>query len=259
MLTSIISRECCLPLLSHCLDSEQIQNDTNNGRLLKLLLRATLNSAKATAATAVEQVKTNTKSPKKTSRGRKGKDKTDASTADAIATSASMALTIFESVEAEKLMHRALRTPGQAQTLALRVLSSAAIKTSSGEGGAGASTVAGEDPVRQRRDLVLALVEVGLAGADGSLVAAVARALPARPCDLAAILSGLVPASPETATSTLYKVNNTTFWVECGTFYSVLLYVWCCGVFSVCLATWTQTLGCKQEETSVDPRDPSRP
>lgn len=209
VLLSFLSRECCLPLLGHCLDSERVRNDTNNGRLLKLLLRITLTSTAVTtaAAAAVGQDKTGTKSPKRTPHGKKGKEKAD----DATAVAASVAAAVFESVEAEKLMHRALRTPGQAQTLALRVLSSSATKTtiSSGEGGALSAALAGEDAVRQRRELVLTLVEVGLAGADGSAVAAAARSLPALPCDLAAILCGLVPTSR--GTSTLSKVKNMTF------------------------------------------------
>ena len=113
-------------------------------------------------------------------------------------------------------MHRALRTPGQAQTVALRVLSSSAKTktTPSGEGGAASATVGGEDAVRQRRDLVVTLVEVGLTGADGSMVAAAARALPARPCDLAAILSGLGPTSAGTATSSkvsIWRILSTLY------------------------------------------------
>eukprot|EP00903_Cladosiphon_okamuranus_P012984 g12116.t2 len=193
-------RECCLPLLSHCLDSEHVRNDTNNCRLLKLLLRVTLTSPAGTApAAAVKPDKTGTKSPKKTPRSKKGKEKTGDSTVVA----ASMAAPVFESVEAEKLMHRALRTPGQAQTLALRALSSSSAKitASSDEEGASSAVKTAEDAVRQRRELVLTIVEVGLAGADGSMTAAAARSLPARPCDLAAILSGLVPTSCGTATS----------------------------------------------------------
>lgn len=188
-------RECCLPLLSHCLDLEQLRNDTGNGRLLKLL-RVTL-TPPAAATTAAEQDKTSFKTPKKSPRGKKGKERTG----DSPAVAASGPATVFESAEAEKLMHRALRAPGQAQTLALRVLTSSAVKTTpSGEGCAASAVLGGEDAVRQRRDLVLTLVEVGLAGADGVMVAAAARALPARPSDLAAILSGLAPTS--------FKVNN---------------------------------------------------
>lgn len=119
-------------------------------------------------------------------------------------------------------MHRALRTPGQAQTVALRVLSSSAKTktTPSGEGDAASATVGGEDAVRQRRDLVVTLVEVGLTGADGSMVAAAARALPARPCDLAAILSGLGPRSAWTATSS--KVNN---WRILSTLYNPAVFL----------------------------------
>lgn len=209
MQSSILSRECCLPLLSHCLGSEQVRNDTNNGRLLKLLLCVTLASpagagVNSTATPAVEQDKSKTKSPKKTPRAKKGKEKAGDSTA-----AASMAATVFESTESEKLMHIALRTPGQTQTLALRVLSSPAANTApSGEEAAASAIVAGEDCVRQRRDLVLTLVEVGLAGADASMVAAAARALRAQPCDLAAIISGLVPTSPGTATSPKVCINT---------------------------------------------------
>eukprot|EP00752_Nemacystus_decipiens_P002133 g2034.t1 len=190
-------QECCLPLLSHCLDSERMRNDTNNDRLLKLLLRATLTPPSPTTATVAEQDKTITKNTKKTPRGKKGKEKSG----DSPAVPAVVPATVFESTEAEKLMHRALRTPGQAQTLALRVLSSrTSKKTLTSEGGA-ASAIVGDDAIRQRRDLVLTLVEVGLSGADGGLVAAAARALPSRPCHLAAIVSGLLPTSTGTATS----------------------------------------------------------
>lgn len=205
-----------MPLLGHCLDSEQIRNEPNNGRLLKLLLRVTLDlpaesGVDAAVATAVEQDKANTKSLKKSPRGKKGKENTGSSLAaaavPAVPSRSSIAARVFENVYAEKLMHQALRTPGQAQTLALRVLSSSSAKMTPG-GDGGAAIAAEEDSVRQRRDLVLSLVEVGLAGADGSLVASAARALPALPCDLAAIVGTLVPTSPEVKTHQRFQYSS---------------------------------------------------
>ncbi len=188
-----------MPLLRHCLDTEAIRNDTENGRLLRLLVDATLTNSAAfgvnaedTETAKFDNSNSNTKSPKKTSRGSKGKDKAS----NAVA---SVAL-VFGSALAEELMHRALRTPGQAQTLALRSLASSATPPMANDR-AGAPGVAGEESVRQRRDLVLTLVEVGLAGADGSLVASAARALPARPSDLAALVRSLAQASSGTTTS----------------------------------------------------------
>ncbi|CBJ49062.1 conserved unknown protein [Ectocarpus siliculosus] len=186
-------RECCLPLLRCCLDSEQAQNNQNNERLLNILLGVTLNLAVGDATVAAvavavaerEESSRNTKSPKKTTRGSKDK----ASAAEDYPASASS--TIFASVEAEQLMHRALRSPGPAQSHALHCLCATSLPSC----GVGAQPRGEDESTRQRRDLVAVLVEAGLAGADGSLVAAAARALPCLPGDMAALLVGLPPLS----------------------------------------------------------------
>lgn len=187
-----------MPLLRHLLDWDQAGNDPDNGRIFKLVLDVTLNYPDASAA--VEQDgHSNSKGSKRATGSGKGKDKPVSAAA-----SLRTAVTVFPSVEAEQLMHRALRATGQVQTLALRSLLSLASTTKNSRGNAGAAAVMGEESVRQRRDLVLTLVEVGLAGADASLVAAAARALPVRPCGLAALLGGLVPVP--TGISTPSKV-----------------------------------------------------
>lgn len=194
----MLSRECCLPLLRFCLDSEQARNLPNNERLFKILLGVTLNSSvgdatvASVAAAEREESSRNTKSPKKTTRGIKGEDKASAAE-DSPAYASS---TLFPSVEAEQLMHRALRTPGPAQTHALHCLCATTFASSCGVG----AQPAGEDEsTRQRRDLVSILVEAGLAGADGSLLAAAARALSCLPGDIAALLVGLPPLSGDVA------------------------------------------------------------
>ncbi|CAM9439904.1 unnamed protein product [Ectocarpus sp. 6 AP-2014] len=186
-------RECSLPLLHRCLDSEQARNNQNNERLLDILLGVTLNLAVGDATVAAvavavdgrEESSRNTKSPKKTTRGSKDK----ASAAEDSQASASS--TIFASIKAEQLMHRALRTPGPAQSHALHCL----CVTSAPRCGVGAQPAGEDESTRQRRDLVAVLVEACLAGADGSLVAAAARALPCLPGDMAALLVGLPPLS----------------------------------------------------------------
>ncbi|CAN0413015.1 unnamed protein product, partial [Ectocarpus sp. 13 AM-2016] len=76
--------ECCLPLLRYCLDWEQARNHPYNERLLKILLGVTLNlsvddaTVAAVAAAERKESSRDTKSPKKTTRGSKGKDKANA-------------------------------------------------------------------------------------------------------------------------------------------------------------------------------------
>ncbi|CAM9545090.1 unnamed protein product [Scytosiphon promiscuus] len=232
-------RECCLPLLRHCLDMEhRARGDAANDRLLKLLLDVTLSSPASAAsgvqpdeAGQVDQEDGAPKSAKKgsakktpttTARGGKGRgDKQSVGSSRggsgspvAAVSASSVPTAIFPSAEAEELMHRALRIPGQAQALALQSLASFSSATkvseatpSAGDGSSAASE-AGDgggiaakienEPTRQRRALILALVEAGLAGADGSLVAAAARALPALPSDLASLLGGLAPVAVST-------------------------------------------------------------
>lgn len=223
---SIRSRECCLPLLRHHLDSEQeARHDTDIGRLLKLLLDVTLKSRGASSVphdgagsadredTAPKRGKKGSKKTPSTAPGGKGKVSAGKSASSDATSTVPMA--IFPSVEAEELMHRALRTSGHAQMLALRSLasssdattiSSAAASTSDGAAaaaaadcdGGGVTSAGADESTRQRRALILVLVEVGLTGADGCLVAAAARALPALPSDLAALLKGLAPSSSST-------------------------------------------------------------
>ncbi|CAM9175365.1 unnamed protein product [Ectocarpus sp. 12 AP-2014] len=187
-------RECCLPLLRGCLDSEHARNQPYNERLLKILVGVTLNlsvgdaTVAGVAAAEREESSRNTKSPKKTIRVNRGKDKASA----AEDSPASASWTIFPSVEAEQLMHRALRTPGPAQSQALNCLCAT---TSPSSCGVGAQPPGEDKSTRQRRDLVAVLVEAGLAGADGSLVASAARALPCLPGDITALLVGLPPLS----------------------------------------------------------------
>lgn len=97
---------------------------------------------------------------------------------------------VFISAEAEELFHQALRSSGQAQTMALGTLkesSSCAPRN---------RDVAGKDEL-QRRRLLRALVEAGIAGADGSLVVDAARALQIRPHDIVNLLTEVSGASVE--------------------------------------------------------------
>lgn len=187
-----------MPLLRHLLDLDRARNEVDTGPIFKLLLHVILNFPDA--STVVEQ---DGHSKRATPSG-KGKEKI-VSPAPSLPTAG----TVFESKEAEQLMHQALRTTGQVQTLALRSLSCLP-STKSSRRSAGAAAEMGGQSVRQRRDLVLTFVEVGLAGADASLVAAAARALPVRPCDVAALLGGLVPAP--TGASTPSKVGCVFVW-----------------------------------------------
>ncbi|CAM9542906.1 unnamed protein product, partial [Ectocarpus sp. 12 AP-2014] len=122
---------------------EQARNHPYNERLLKILLGVTLNlsvgdaTVAAVAAPEREDRSRNTKSPKKTTRGSKGKDKASA----AEDSPASVSSTIFPSDEAEQLMHRALRTPGPAQSHALNCLCATSSHLSCGVG----AQPAGED------------------------------------------------------------------------------------------------------------------
>lgn len=174
-----------MPLLRHVLFIGGSLNDMENGRLLKLLLDVTLFGSSCSSAAVEQDRNTRTKSSKKATRGGKDKERSSA------ATSGSASVTFFESLEAEQLMHQALRTPGQVQMLALRSLSSLDFTVMTSPGNKDAVATTEKESVRQRRDLVLALVDVGLAGAEAGLVAAAARALPVLPSDLAALLDGL--------------------------------------------------------------------
>lgn len=79
--------------------------------------------------------------------------------------------------------------PGQAQSLALSALASLPQVAEDGVVRAAASASGGPGQgTRQRRGLLRTLAEVGIAGAEGSLVAAAARALPASPGDVAALV-----------------------------------------------------------------------
>lgn len=92
---------------------------------------------------------------------------------------------VFISTEAEELFHEALRTTGQAQTTALETL-----KESSSRAPGSSDDLAGEGTL-QRRRLLRALVEAGIAGANGSSVVDAARALQVRPHDIVNLLTDL--------------------------------------------------------------------
>ncbi|CAM9932769.1 unnamed protein product, partial [Ectocarpus sp. 13 AM-2016] len=217
----VLCRECCLPLLRYCLDWEQARNHPYNERLLKILLGVTLNlsvddaTVAAVAAAERKESSRDTKSPKKTTRGSKGKDKANA----AEDSPASVSSTIFPSVEAQQLMHRALRTPGPTQSHALKCLCAT---TSPSSCVVGAQPAGEDESTRQKRDLVAVLVEAGLAGADGSLVASAARALPCLPGDVAALLVGLPPllgagAGAPTPSKGRKKKSSATFMADAAT------------------------------------------
>lgn len=181
-------RECCLPLLQHCLDSDDVRDDAESARLLKLLLRVTLASTPADGGDNASPSQPGEPSPNTPGKTRsKGKDKGIASSAKMTQKSATPPL-VFQCQAAEALLHRSLRTPGQVRTYALQALGSFSSTCNAlgavGEGGAG--TI-------QRRQLLSTLVDVGLDGGDGSLIAAAASALGVIPGDVAALVGGLVP------------------------------------------------------------------
>lgn len=181
------SRECGLPLLRHLIDSENVGSGAGHARLLKLLLDLTLFSSRSSPVAAQEA---SSETPSKT-QNKHGKDKSNALSE----ASQQQTTRVFATEEAEELFHRTLCVPGQAQLLALRALSSV-VPPRAVDGDSATEFHAGDGMVlqQQRRRLILAVVKVGLGGADGSLVAAAARALPAMPGDLAAVIVDLVPS-----------------------------------------------------------------
>lgn len=199
-IVSVVSfRECCLPLLQRCLDSEHVHDDADSARLLKLLLSVTLastsggNDDTASQSSPGEGPSSNT--PGKARGKGKDKDKSNTPSSSAKITAAKNSATpplVFQCPAAEALLHRALRTPGQVRIFALQALgsfsSSAAALNAMGAVGEGAAGSL------QRCELLSTLVDVGLDGGDGSLIASAASALGVMPGDVAALVGGLVPS-----------------------------------------------------------------
>ena len=183
-------RECCLPLLQHCLDSEDVRDDAKSARLLKLLLGVTLASTPGDDGDKVSPSQPGERSPNTPGKTRgEGKDEGIASSAQTTTQKSATPPLVFQCQAAEDLLHRSLRTPGQVRTFALQALGSFSTTCDAfgavGEGGAG---------ILQRRQLLTTLVDVGLDGGDGSLIAAAASALGVIPGDVAALVGGLVPS-----------------------------------------------------------------
>lgn len=168
-------RECGIPLLRHCLDAEPVNANADGAPLLELLLNVTLVSSDDDPSTSATD---SSKAP------RKGGDATPG---------------LFYSVTAERLFYTALRAPGQPQLLALRALTSKGI----------VAATAGRGSI-QRQALLRALVEVSLSGADWNLVTAAARALPARPEDISAVIVDLVDISGVSGSSATPKASDRT-------------------------------------------------
>lgn len=165
-------RESGIPLLRHRLDMESVNSHADGAPLLELLLDATLVSSDSDGSTDAWDTK---RTPRKSGDAHTG---------------------LFSSAEAESLFYRALRASGVSQALSLRALiSRGAVVAQEGQG------------VTQRRGLLRALVEVALAGADWNLVAAAAKALPARPTDISAVIVDVVDSGRVGGSSTSSKVN----------------------------------------------------
>lgn len=104
---------------------------------------------------------------------------------------------LFYSVTAERLFYTALRALGQPQSLALHALTSRGfVVATAGRGGI------------QRQALLRALVEIALSGADWNLVTAAARALPARPEDISAVMVDLVDIGGGRGSSATPKASD---------------------------------------------------
>ena len=204
--------ECCLPLLRHCLDSEDVRDDPDSARLLKLLLSVTIAStASSPPGDTASPSPPGERSPKTPSKARsKGKYKDKGTTSSAkMATitaqnSASPPL-VFQCPAAEALLHRSLRTSGQVRTFALQALGSF---SSAGNAIGAVGDGVGDAGTIQRRELLSTLVDVGLDGGDGSLIASAASALGAMPGDVAALIGDLVPSEEESGDAGRHKVTE---------------------------------------------------
>lgn len=184
--------------MQHCLDSEDVRDDAESARLLKLLLSVTLASTSGvnddTASPSPPGGEPSSNTPGKGRGKGKDKDKGNTSSSAKITVTQNSATPplVFQCPAAEALLHRALRTPGQVRTFALQALgsfssSAAALNAMGGVGEGAAGSL-------QRRELLSTLVDVGLDGGDGSLIASAASALGVMPGDVAALVGGLVPS-----------------------------------------------------------------
>lgn len=190
-------RECGPSLLGHVLESEELSSSPANARLLKMLLESTLTAAPVDDCKGQSDGKATPTSPKQP-RSREPIDSSNTS--------------FFHSDEAEAFFHKALRTAGQLQSIALLTLtrlSSVPAKalTKDNDGDI-------EVDMSQRRRLLRTLVEASLEGAGGSAVAAAAKALLVNPGEVAALVRELAvsSSSPAVGANGDKKVNTSTRW-----------------------------------------------
>ena len=187
------SRECCLPLLRHCLDSEGVRDNADSARLLKVLLSVAITSPSPLLGDGTSPAAAEMRSPLKSPGKARGKGKDKGTPAKTTPISKTPTL-VFQCNAAEVLVHRCLRTSGQIRTFTLQALGSLRSSSASVFEVTGGVDGGEKESTRQRTKLLSTLVDVGLLGADAGLIAAAASALDVTPEDVVVLVGELVPS-----------------------------------------------------------------